>query len=876
MAQFKRSIQPTGFRPEEVSERNVTELQAYSNRIIGALKDERDAVLTNRNEIANALKQNAQIEAQQASTNKDIQQQNVSSQIKAQQDLSQRALDEYDTKTKATKQFFDTVSTLSLTASKKLREIEVKKFEEKDKAIAAEIYTLGDNHPAVKALKALKYDSQIEEVDAKTKVAQARERGVDTLSADEALKQLNELGYTSKTALLRHVGKGWASYLREQTIADKEYVDPSTGQRFRTADATQNQKLALILAAQEHSEYEKIHGIAGQLAALKQESGYLDDIFKVSQTWTDAVGKQQHETFVQKYMDDYLFKLGTFKTPAEATSFHEREWITLKSLLGPKAALEFLTESHKKIDTQGNPVYNLEALNAAKLGPNQEQFGVYWGKNRVVDIQTAQVQGRSAINRITEEEKKLNAVKDFRAIRKSLQAQLDAASPQDDLSIFATARKQLADRNDGIVPEEFTELEAANLKQNKVEAENQKNIVLEKIRTGRATQGDVLSIADPELRAGVQKEYDKATKIRKFGEDYESTFKKIEAGAKQIMGDSLEGSGSFEAYRLSLVMQKNFANDYAYALKVTKDPARALQIASDQLVKDIAEAKANTNRGARYFSESGPNNEKVFTNVRGLQSKTNNQKVEADKKLNTAIKSQGINALTQPGLLGTETELRAISEANKNNQLLTFTPQILKAAKLLGITELEAVNQAIAAHNKISPNKIAPLKPDPNLQLVNNARPATRALFTNLPTRQSVLRGAAEIQQTPLRDPGNIRASVVQYVTGQPSMKGVVRGADGQAVIYDPKGHGGANYHNHYQFSSVAERKRIQKILATTKDPWTGKPYRITSVQEGRGGTHGQGLSIDIAPPLTLPANQEDAWSAYLNKLLGYDPLRAN
>ena len=873
MAQFKRSIQPTGFRPEEVSERNVSELQSYSNRIIGALKEERDAVITNRNEIANAMKENAQIEAQQASTNQQIQQQNVSSQLKAQQDISNRALEEYETKTKTTKALYTTVSDLSLTASKKLREIEIKKFEEKDKAIAAEIYALGDNHPAVKALKALKYDSHIEEVDAKTKVAQARVQGADTLSADEALKQLNELGYTSKTAILRHIGRGWASYLRDQTISDKQYTDPTTGRTFTTKEAKQDQRLALILANEELAQYEKIHGIAGQLAALKQESGYLDDTFKVTQTFADAVGKQQHETFIQKYLDDYAFKLSTMNA-AEATSFHEREWPTLVSLLGRKGALDFHTETHKKVDTEGKSVYNLAALEAAKIGPNGETFGVYWAKNRVTDIKVAQVQGRSAINKITEEEKQLNALKDYRSVRKALQAQLAAGSPQDDESIFATARKELADRNDGIVPKEFEDDYQANLKQNKIETENQKNIVLEKIRTGRATPGDVQSIADPDLRQAVQAEYDKATKVRKFGENYESTLKKIKDGAKQIMGDSLEGPGSFESFRLSLVMEKTFANDYAYALKVTQDPARALEIASNQLEKDIRDAKQNV-PGTRYYSESGPNNEKVFTGIKNLQAKTAAQKAEADKKLTSVIGAKGINALTTPGLLGSESDLRAISEANKNNQLLKFTPQILKAAKLLGITELEATNQAIAAHNKVSPNKIPILTPDRNLQLVNNARPETRALFTNLPTRQSVLRGAAEITVTPLRDPSNIRFNIRQYVSGDTRL---ANQADGQAVIYDPEGHGGGKMHGHYQLSSEQEADQFEAYVGNLIDPFTNKPYRITSrFRKGDPGAHGtgtRGTAVDVAPPVNLPVKDEAAWYDALNRQINFNPFK--
>ena len=146
MAKFKRSIQSTGFRPEQVSEKNVSRLQEYSDRIIGALRDERDAVISNRNDIANAMEKNAQIESQQAGLNKQIQDQNLQTQLKAQQDLSARALQEYETRTKTTQQFYSTVADFSLTASKKLKEIEVERFKQKDAATAAEIMMMGDNH----------------------------------------------------------------------------------------------------------------------------------------------------------------------------------------------------------------------------------------------------------------------------------------------------------------------------------------------------------------------------------------------------------------------------------------------------------------------------------------------------------------------------------------------------------------------------------------------------------------------------------------------------------------------------------------------------------------------------------------------------------
>ena len=81
MAKFKRSFQPGGFRPEQVSERNISQLQAYSDRISKALREEQQAVISDRNRTADVMKQNAAIEEKQADLNNQIQQQNINKKI---------------------------------------------------------------------------------------------------------------------------------------------------------------------------------------------------------------------------------------------------------------------------------------------------------------------------------------------------------------------------------------------------------------------------------------------------------------------------------------------------------------------------------------------------------------------------------------------------------------------------------------------------------------------------------------------------------------------------------------------------------------------------------------------------------------------------
>ena len=889
MAKFKRSIQPAGFRPEQVSERNVSQLQAYSDRLTNALRQERDAVVSNRNEIANSMQTNAKIEAEQASVNKNVQQQNLDTKLKEQQDLSARALEEYDNKTKVSKELFTTVSDLSLTAAKKLRKIELERLKEQDKATAAEIMIMGDNHPAVKALRAIKTEVNVEELTSKVQLAQARAQGADDIDVDQAISQLNELGYQSKSALLKYIGGKWGGHLTTaMSDKTKKYTNPETGEQFSGLDAMGNRQLAQIVAAEEYANFEAINGISGQLAALKQETGYLDSIFNVTQNAVNTAGRKQHENFIQDELSNISFKLAQAgDNPEETRTIIETNFPTVQSLVGNKAAQEWMQQIAQQSDSDGRPVYNTAGIFSARLGPKGETWGEYW-EPRKEEAEKALGSAFTTAYRQQENIKDINIERSYtESFHSGLLQQLAAGSAQDDLSILATAKTELLKKYDGALPRKFVELERRILAEGKEESQRRYDIITEKIRVGTSTRGEVLSIADPELRSKALEAHTQATKVRKYGENYEATFKKIDTAAKQVMGDSLEGSASFEAFRLGLVMKKHFAEDYETALNETNDPAAALRIASDRLEKEKNAAILNEDKNARYHSTSGPNNEKVFTHIENFKVNTAAQKEQSMDTLIATIGALGVGALDSPGLLATDAQLRKLSEANRAGEVLVFTPQTNKAVELLKtdgerVTHLEAINAAIKARNKVNADQIPQLILDPALQAFNNSRPETQKLFIDNPTPTTVMRGAAEIAQTPLRDPSNIRANIVQYVTGQPSMRSVVRGADGRAVIYDPVGHGGRDYHNHYQFSSVPERERVETILRNTIDPWTGQPYNITSTTKGldgktpRKGTHGLGLSMDVAPPETLPPDQEEAWSAHLNKVLGYDPLRAN
>lgn len=133
--------------------------------------------------------------------------------------------------------------------------------------------------------------------------------------------------------------------------------------------------------------------------------------------------------------------------------------------------------------------------------------------------------------------------------------------------------------------------------------------------------------------------------------------------------------------------------------------------------------------------------------------------------------------------------------------------------------------------------------------------------------------GRANVGDTKTGASAPIRSSmfkVVQYVSGDPAIRGK---SDGR-IVYDngdgPRGHGGKNYHNHYEFAT-------QDQAAAAKLLFERAGYRVTSYlrPNDTGSAHSRGVAIDVAPPLDLPRTDEAeaAWSAGANALIGFDPL---
>lgn len=746
MAKYRRSAKGASFRPEQVSGQGESRLQEYSDRIIGALREERDAVISNRNDISTAMKENADIESQQFSTNAKIEQKNVQTKLDSVQALNQASMQEFETKTKAQQQIFGTISKFSLTAHKKLQEIEIERLHEQWNNDYFQVLSLGDNDPNVKFVSGLIKDAQAKEVEGYTEINKGLENGLDKFDAVEASKRISSLSYGAKLALFQKVGQQYPSYLKEQFMDSTfQYTDDRDGTKFTGDQASRDPYRASIVAGRAMQSYLDISKLTGTNPALLQKSGLLNSLLSNNQSITKTARDANLQDTNFELDTSFNSRLANASSPEEAVAIIETSWIDLVNRKGLKGAHDYVTELVKSIDSDGNPIYNEQALFAAKLGPKGATWGDTWDKRRE-DIQTTIANGRDSAFRNEESRRQTNAIKQYRSIDEDLKAQLAAAGPSDDLDILGTAIKEFKDKYEGYVPPQLLVLQRDISTQNKAEAEANLQVAQQLAADGQLTQGQVFSIQDPTFRAQAQELLNTQNKASKFGNDYQQTLKALKSDAKTIAGDSLEGSASSSAVELQLFMEKQFAAWYKEGLAQNNgDPTAALAYARQNHNSELAKSKAGKEEGL-YYRSVGENNATVYPNIQKERKRTE-AVIDANKaNITNTIGAVGMSALNSPGIIYREDALRNLSQTHYTGGSIAnlITPEAKHAADLLGIGVMEVINRQINAYNKVNPNQINRIE-SPTIDLVNNARPETQKLFTDNPTPTSVLQGSVNI-----------------------------------------------------------------------------------------------------------------------------------
>lgn len=303
------------------------------------------------------------------------------------------------------------------------------------------------------------------------------------------------------------------------------------------------------------------------------------------------------------------------------------------------------------------------------------------------------------------------------------------------------------------------------------------------------------------------------------------------------------------------------------SLDKAREDARA-KVLSD-IQKTFTDGKSWNGSQFTEFSTPPPNEQQLDTLDQRLATGRENI-----KKISNIVKDKTKTTEERYKLAAELMNHAEVMQAMQNfsNPQFTLPPVIRIIAE-------ETIQTPLAVLNYIAPY-IGDGKFKLNVDQLTKQQEALAREFTLTPYspirnkfRTAERTGRANVGDTKTGASAPVRSSmfkVVQYVSGDPAIRGKTDGR----IVYDngdgSRGHGGKNYHNHYEFAT-------QDQAAAAKLLFEQNGYRVTSYlrPNDTGSAHSRGVAIDVAPPLDLPYTDEAEaeWSARANALIGFDPL---
>jgi hypothetical protein len=756
MAKFKRSFKPGGFRPEQAGDGGEARLREYSKQVIKGLQQERDAVISDRNRTADVMKQNFQIESQQDKANAKIEQANIQRVIDEQQGISQRALQEFQTQTEASKKIYDAFSSLSTTASKKFAELEVQALEEKGRQEKAEILRLGYNHPLVKGIAKLRKQMSIEQMQGTTELNVAYARGeINELEYTELMKQLNSLTADGKAAILNQLGKEFASFYTQKLNTDE-------GRK-----AAGNQQATLEFGQRVLAEWEQINSITGINAALKQDSGYYDKVFSVLQSSSTKAGQIQTANNKTQWVSTWLHTLDNTDSDVEKTEFIEKNWSTLVAYLGAEEAHATLRNAFTRVNPlDGQLQIDPKALTNARIGLTKgkdgefKTYGEFW-PNRIIDIQNTIVDARDKINQRREK------VEDdrTRTVAQQFIRELDPTLPMEDRLRKLKDYRAVLQADGKSVPRDLNNAIAS------AEYYVQDEVISQTAKLDRLIAGKNLTAAEANLFSGevrkkAFKELLKQNNAKKYGPDFERVVKGLNGDAKKLLNLTGDSATTSKLLRLQDAIKLKWQSWYEDGLRrYGGDEKEAAKFAADLHQKNMDSV---TTAGTAYYSKPVSTTDPtiVFPQLEQLRLNTKRQQQNALTDIENKIQSgMGLDQLLRSGAVISQKEMEAASLAiNAGESIAPYITDKMRhlvkiyRGKGLEVRFSDLINRSIQLHNQRNPNNQILSFPVPKIIQEASIREAK--------TRTQVARIEAEInQQQMLRNQNVIRPSMRNAVT---------------------------------------------------------------------------------------------------------------
>jgi hypothetical protein len=578
--------------PQQASDQAITQIDRETQRIVRALREERDAAIANRDRISKSMVQNQKIESEQSATNNQIALQNQQTLFEKQAAVRKQALDEYNASTAVSREMFGAISKFSDIAASKLQEMEKDRYLKTWSEDLARLMINGENDPLAKEARENELEQKENVVIAEGGVIKAGKQGANPLDTSSAAVQLSELNPAVQTYRMMKAARGWGIHL---ATLEKDFTAPD-GSTFKAQEAVNDPaKMQQVINSELEPFLEKL-GLKGINPGVLWNAGLLPSIMRQNQVMINQATKQQIADNKAQVETQALSLVATKGIENLTVSLQEARRMMQMAGFSNSAINEKLDAFAIKQAALKNPYFDANQYINSLRGPNGEPIGEARKIQLQVDFLNAKNSARSAASA----DEKFRSDEFLREALPQVQDRIDAAATDEQkIGIVNELILKYKKKFDGrAIDSRIISLEKETLGKIK---EREESVLANMIAADSVSS---MSQADNFQTPSVRKKFIQAltsSKTSKFGPNYTDVEKSLKSKAEKLIGytPSVAGRTSPEAVVMEQVLIKDLRQRMSVLTapggKYANNPAAAVSEAIAQQEAEIVKGKTDSN-----------------------------------------------------------------------------------------------------------------------------------------------------------------------------------------------------------------------------------------------------------------------------------------
>jgi len=739
--QFKKSARSTGFQPIQVSNKDIANMRAESQRVANGMRDARNADIAERERQQRARVENQRLESSERERNLRILTQNAATERQQLQLESQQKLKQLEANQQASAQIFKSVADFSKTALSQLQKMDEARFEE-DRLRAFELGSQGTYNDIVAQIQG----------EANLQATEEERRGlIDAAVAEGKIDQLTASrlkSMSSGTRLGLEQGRGvyMLTEVYERQLQKALAENPGMGGTETSQFLTKFRREFLV---------NPDNAVNGKLlvnlnpALLRAGNEAVQKLHQSVQTKADT--KEALDLADQRYDDS---KTILTQNPGQFSDNIVSSYRTWQSDFGNKVALETYESLATMRSPDGNFLFTMEQLAQPIIkDKSNKSFAEEWPARFAAmqaaraDADTQQRNAQAAADRVAYQEAEQNALAKF--TENSSKAVVDEA-----VQFFIDTY--------GKVPQSVLKYQTSYTLEARAKAKQIETI--ESIPDGFIRQEDVDALSYLDSNAG----RDLATRFAAQERKYKQGIFKDQSDAFKTVANGVTSFGSQKPNTpASVFLQQEMRAEYRRRVDQAVAGGADFNTAANTVAQQLS---AEVTAGARdpnskwHRKPSKPGGAADFPNLNTGAVSAVEQSKRNYKALVDAIAKDGMEkTLDTPGSILTAEEGAAILQNYGKPGFVIPTDVLAVAGMGNGTDPFTIINRQLRALNlvEIQPPQITN---DVNAELSPELR---KDLYNAIAGPQQKLRALRQARGS-FNDGGNLRSSF-RNINGTPT-----------------------------------------------------------------------------------------------------------